>query len=151
MEIGWWKTSFLTLDGLKSLVLPAITLGVYQLTLTMRLVRSEMQDVLKTDYIKFANARGIAYRSLYYKHALRNTLVPVITIIGLQFGGVIAFFNCYRISISMARYGFAVSRLNPLCGYTGYVGLSGFDCLDVRGYQSVGRLTLLCYRSKGST
>ncbi len=91
VEIGWWKTSFLTLDGLKSLVLPAITLGVYQLTLTMRLVRSEMQDVLKTDYIKFANARGIAYRSLYYKHALRNTLVPVITIIGLQFGGVIAF------------------------------------------------------------
>lgn len=90
-DIGWWKTSFLSLDGWKSLLLPAITLGVYQLTLTMRLVRAEMQDVLKTDYIKFATARGINYRSLYFNHAFRNTLVPVITIIGLQLGGIIAF------------------------------------------------------------
>ncbi len=90
-NIGWWETSFLTLDGWKSLLLPAITLGVYQLTLTMRLVRAEMQDVLKTDFIKFAAARGINYRSLYFNHAFRNTLVPVITIIGLQFGGIIAF------------------------------------------------------------
>jgi len=89
--LGWWQTSFLTVSGLKSLLLPAITLGVYQLTLTMRLVRSEMQDVLKTDYIKFATARGIGYRSLYFNHALRNTLVPVITIVGLQLGGIIAF------------------------------------------------------------
>lgn len=91
VALGWWKTNFLTLDGLRSLLLPAITLGVYQLTLTMRLVRSEMQDVMKTDFIKFATARGIDYRSLHYRHALRNTLVPVITIIGLQFGGIIAF------------------------------------------------------------
>jgi len=91
VEIGWWKTNFLSLDGWRSLILPAVTLGVYQLTLTMRLVRSEMQDVLKTDFIKFATARGINYRSLHYRHALRNTLVPVITIIGLQFGGIIAF------------------------------------------------------------
>jgi len=91
VAVGWWKTNFLTVDGWRSLLLPAITLGVYQLTLTMRLVRSEMQDVLKTDFIKFATARGIAYRSLHYRHALRNTLVPVITIIGLQFGGIIAF------------------------------------------------------------
>lgn len=91
VEIGWWKTSFLTLDGWKSLLLPAITLGVYQLTLTMRLVRAEMQDVLKTDFVKFATARGINYRSLYFNHAFRNTLVPVITIIGLQLGGIIAF------------------------------------------------------------
>jgi len=91
VQIGWWQTSLLTLDGWKSLLLPAITLGVYQLTLTMRLVRAEMQDVLKTDFIKFATARGINYRSLYFNHAFRNTLVPVITIIGLQLGGIIAF------------------------------------------------------------
>lgn len=91
VSIGWWKTNFLSIDGLRSLLLPAITLGVYQLTLTMRLVRSEMQDVMKSDFIKFATARGINKRSIHYNHALRNTLVPVITIIGLQFGGVIAF------------------------------------------------------------
>jgi peptide/nickel transport system permease protein len=91
VSIGWWKTNFLSIDGLRSLLLPAITLGVYQLTLTMRLVRSEMQDFMKSDFIKFATARGINKRSIHYNHALRNTLVPVITIIGLQFGGVIAF------------------------------------------------------------
>ncbi len=91
VALGWWKTNFLTLDGLRSLLLPAITLGVYQLTLTMRLVRSEMQDVMKSDFIKFATARGIDRRSIHFNHALRNTLVPVITIIGLQFGGIIAF------------------------------------------------------------
>jgi len=91
VQIGWWQTSFLTLEGWKSLLLPAITLGVYQLTLTMRLVRSEMQDVLKTDFVKFATARGINHRSLYFNHAFRNTLVPVVTIIGLQLGGIIAF------------------------------------------------------------
>lgn len=90
-EIGWWKSSFFTLKGLEALILPAVTLGIYQLTLTMRLVRSEMQDVLNTDFVKFAVARGINYRSIHYHHALRNSMVPVITIIGLQFGGVIAF------------------------------------------------------------
>jgi len=90
-QLGWWETNFLTLSGWKSLILPGVTLGLYQLTLTMRLVRAEMQEVLKTDYIKFATARGISYRSLYLNHAFRNTLVPVITIIGLQLGGIIAF------------------------------------------------------------
>lgn len=91
IDIGWWRSNILSPAGWKSLILPALTLGVYQLTLTMRLVRSEMQDVMNTDFIKFAIARGIDYRSVHYKHALRNSLVPVITIIGLQFGGVIAF------------------------------------------------------------
>lgn len=91
VALGWWKTNFLSISGLKSILLPAITLGVYQLTLTMRLVRSEMQDVMTTDFIKFATARGISHRSIHTHHALRNTLVPVVTIIGLQFGGVIAF------------------------------------------------------------
>lgn len=91
VQIGWWKTNFLTVDGWRSLALPALTLGVYQLTLTMRLVRSEMQDVMSTDFVKFAIARGINYRTVHYRHALKNTMVPVITIIGLQFGGIIAF------------------------------------------------------------
>lgn len=91
VEIGWWKTNFLSWGGIRALILPALTLGVYQLTLTMRLVRSEMQDVMNTDFIKFAIARGIDYRTVHYGHALRNSMVPVITIIGLQFGGIIAF------------------------------------------------------------
>ncbi|WP_342070937.1 ABC transporter permease [Yoonia algicola] len=91
VDLGGWSTSFLTLDGWRSLILPAVTLGVYQLTLTMRLVRAEMMEVMRSDFIRFAIARGIPFRSLYYRHALANTMVPVITIIGLQFGGVIAF------------------------------------------------------------
>ncbi|WP_380053009.1 ABC transporter permease [Falsihalocynthiibacter sp. SS001] len=91
VEIGWWKTNFLSVSGLKALILPAVTLGIYQLTLTMRLVRSEMQDVMQTDFVKFAISRGIDYRTVHYRHALRNSMVPVITIIGLQFGGIIAF------------------------------------------------------------
>ncbi len=91
VDLGGWTTSFLTIDGWRALILPAITLGVYQLTLTMRLVRAEMMEVMRSDYIRFATARGIPYRSLHYRHALGNTMIPVITIIGLQFGGVIAF------------------------------------------------------------
>ena len=91
VQIGGWESSLLTIDGWRALLLPAITLGLYQLTLTMRLVRAEMMEVLRSDYIRFGMARGVPMRSLYFKHALANTLVPVITIIGLQFGGVIAF------------------------------------------------------------
>ncbi len=91
VDLGWWTTSFLTTEGWRALILPAITLGVYQLTLTMRLVRAEMMEVMRTDYIRFAIARGVPWRSLHYRHALGNTMIPVITIIGLQFGGVIAF------------------------------------------------------------
>lgn len=91
VSVGGWETSFLTIDGWRSLILPALTLGVYQLTLTMRLVRAEMMDVMQSDYIRFATARGVPMGRLYFRHALSNTMVPVITIIGLQFGGVIAF------------------------------------------------------------
>ncbi|MBT5296609.1 MAG: ABC transporter permease [Octadecabacter sp.] len=91
VNLGGWETSFLTVDGWRALILPAITLGVYQLTLTMRLVRAEMMEVMQSDYIRFATARGVPMGRLYFKHALANTMVPVITIIGLQFGGVIAF------------------------------------------------------------
>jgi peptide/nickel transport system permease protein len=86
-----WTTGFLSLSGLRALVLPAITLGLFQLTLIMRLVRAEMLEVLRTDYIKFARARGLSSRAIHFGHALKNTLVPVITIVGLQIGGIIAF------------------------------------------------------------
>jgi len=90
-SIGGWTTGLLSVDGWQHLVLPAITLAVFQLTLIMRLVRSEMLEVLRADYIKFARARGLPNRSVYFGHALRNTLVPVITITGLQLGSLIAF------------------------------------------------------------
>ncbi|MEJ5999159.1 ABC transporter permease [Paucibacter soli] len=91
LAIGNWTTGLLSLDGLKHLLLPAVTLSVFQLTLIMRLVRAEMLEVLRTDYIKFARARGLSNRAVYFGHALRNTLVPVITITGLQLGSLIAF------------------------------------------------------------
>ena len=90
-RLGGWTTGLLTLSGLKALILPTITLGLFQMTLIMRLVRAEMLEVLRTDYIKFARARGLANRSIYFGHALKNTLVPVITIVGLQLGAIIAF------------------------------------------------------------
>lgn len=89
--IGWWSTGLLSIDGLRHLILPAITLSLFQLTLILRLVRSEMLEVLRSDYIKFARARGLKQRSIHFGHALKNTLVPVITITGLQLGGIIAF------------------------------------------------------------
>lgn len=88
---SWWRTGLLTESGRASLVLPAITLGLYQMTLIMRLVRAEMLEVLRTDYIKFARARGLSNRAVHFGHALKNTLVPVITITGLQMGSIIAF------------------------------------------------------------
>jgi len=86
-----WSTGLLTASGLKSLIMPAVTLGLFQMTLIQRLVRSEMLEVLRTDYIKFARARGLSDRAVNFGHALRNTLVPVITITGLQIGAIIAF------------------------------------------------------------
>ena len=91
VAIGWWTTGLLTASGRKALILPAITLSLFQMTLIMRLVRAEMLEVLRTDYIKFARARGIAERSIYSHHALKNTLIPVITVAGLQLGAIIAF------------------------------------------------------------
>ena len=91
VNLGSWTTGFLTVDGWQHLILPSITLAVFQLTLIMRLVRAEMLEVLRADYIKFARARGLSDRSVYFGHALKNTLVPVITITGLQLGSLIAF------------------------------------------------------------
>ena len=91
VDVGGWTTNFLTLKGLEALILPSITLGLFQLTLIMRLVRSEMLEVMRTDYIKFARARGLTNRAINFGHALKNTLVPVITVAGLQLGALIAF------------------------------------------------------------
>lgn len=91
VRIGWWTSGLVTASGLKSIILPAITLGLYQLTLVMRLVRAEMIEVMRTDYIRFARARGIPNRLIHYRHAIKNTLIPVITVAGLQLGALIAF------------------------------------------------------------
>jgi peptide/nickel transport system permease protein len=91
VDLGFWRTGLLTASGLKALILPAITLGLFQMTLVTRLVRAEMLEVLRTDYIKFARARGLPERAINFGHALKNTLVPVVTVIGLQLGAIIAF------------------------------------------------------------
>ena len=91
VQFGNWSTGLLTADGWRHVALPAFTLAVYQLTLVMRLVRAEMLEALRSDYVKFARARGLPDRVVYFGHALRNTLVPVLTISGLQLGGLIAF------------------------------------------------------------
>ena len=89
--LGAWSTGLLTVSGLKALVLPAITLGLFQMTLIMRLTRAEMLEVLRTDFIRFARARGLPDRAVHFRHALRNAMVPVITVAGLQLGSIIAF------------------------------------------------------------
>ena len=91
MQLGWWSTGLVSSAGWKHIILPSIALALFQLTLIMRLVRAEMLEVLRTDYIKFARARGLNDRTVHFGHALKNTLVPVITITGLQLGGIIAF------------------------------------------------------------
>ncbi|HXI07826.1 MAG: ABC transporter permease [Bradyrhizobium sp.] len=91
VKLGWWSTGLLTVSGLKAIIMPAVTLGLFQMTLIMRLVRAEMLEVLRTDYIRFARARGLTTRAIHFGHALKNTLIPVITVVGLQFGTVIAF------------------------------------------------------------
>ena len=91
VRFGFWTSGLFTTTGLRALILPAITLGLFQMTLVTRIVRSEMLEVLRTDYIKFARARGLTSRAINFGHALRNTLVPVVTIIRLQVGALIAF------------------------------------------------------------
>ncbi|MCV6547162.1 MAG: ABC transporter permease [Cohaesibacter sp.] len=91
VDFGWWTTGLTSWGGIKSLILPAITLGLYQMTLIMRLVRSEMSEILRQDYIRFARARGLTEKTINFRHAVKNTLIPVITVAGLQIGSIIAF------------------------------------------------------------
>ena len=91
VQLGWWSTGLLTSSGRKALVLPSISLALFQVTMVMRLVRAEMLEALRADFIKFARARGVAARSLYFRHALKNCLMPVMTLTGMQIGNLIAF------------------------------------------------------------
>lgn len=91
VQIGWWSTGLLTVSGIKAIILPAVTLGLYQMTMIMRLVRSEMSEVLNSDFIRFARSLGLPEQKINFRHALKNTLVPVITVTGLQLGSIIAF------------------------------------------------------------
>ena len=91
VDLGFWSTGFLTISGLKAIILPSVTLSLFQMTYIIRLVRAEMMEILQTDYIKFARARGINEKSINYKHALKNGLIPVITIAGINIGTLIAF------------------------------------------------------------
>lgn len=90
-DLGWWTTGFLTSSGLRSLILPALTLSLFQTALIMRLTRSEMLEVLRQDYVRFARARGLSERTINFRHALKNTMVPVITVTGMMLGSIIAF------------------------------------------------------------
>lgn len=91
VEFTFWNTGLLTTSGWLSIVLPAFSLSLFMITMIMRLLNSEMQETTRTDYIKFAKARGISERSIKYKHVLKNSILPVITVVGLQIGGLIAF------------------------------------------------------------
>jgi peptide/nickel transport system permease protein len=91
VDLGFWSTGFLTISGIKAIILPSVTLSLFQMTYIIRLVRAEMMEILQTDYIKFARARGINENSIHYKHALKNGLIPVITIAGINIGTLIAF------------------------------------------------------------
>ena len=147
VTLGWWTTGLLTLDGLRHLILPAVTLAIFQLTLIMRLVRSEMLEVLRADYIRFARARGLPNRSIYFGHALKNTLVPVITITGLQLGSLIAFCDHHGVGLPVARHGTAVHPGRQLRRHSGHGGLPVPHRADLRAHQPGRRPALLRGRS----
>jgi len=88
---GWWETGFLTWDGLRHLILPSISLSSIMLPLFLRLIRAEMMEVLETEYIKFAWAKGLHRPRVWFIHAFKNTLLPVITVFGVQLGIMFAF------------------------------------------------------------
>jgi len=88
---GWWMSGFFTADGLKHLILPCISLASIELPLFIRLIRSEMMEVLETDYIKYAWAKGLSPMRIWLVHAFKNTLLPVITVFGVQIGIMFAF------------------------------------------------------------
>ena len=118
--LGWWSTGFLTWSGIKSLILPSASPSVlFQMTLIQRLVRSEMLEVLRTDYIKFARARGLSDRAVHFGHALKNTLVPVITITGLRARGHHRVRHHHRDGVPVARHGAAVHPGGGLCRRAG--------------------------------
>ena len=124
VTVGFWTTGLLTTSGLQALILPAITLGLFQMTLIMRLVRGEMLEVLRTDYIKFARARGLTNRAVNFGHALKNTLVPVMTITGLQLGSIIAFAIITETVFQWPGMGLLFLQSGAERRYPDHVGLS---------------------------
>ena len=147
VQLGWWSTGLLTPSGLKALVLPAITLGLFQMTLIQRLVRSEMLEVLRTDYIRFARARGLTDRAVHFGHALKNTLVPVITITGLQLGAIIAFAIITETVFQWPGMGLLFIQAVDGRRRAGDGGLPVPDRAVLRRDQPGGRSPLLCRRS----
>ena len=91
VDLGWWQTGFLTPSGRAALIMPATSLASFEIAFVMRLVTAEMLEALRSDYVKFAKARGLRDRSIHFRHALRNCLMPVITVVGMMIGDLIAF------------------------------------------------------------
>ena len=147
VHIGWWTTGLLTVSGLKALIMPSITLGLFQMTLIMRLVRAEMLEVLRTDYIRFARARGLTTRAIHFGHALKNTLVPVITVAGLQFGSVIAFAIITETVFQWPGMGLSVRASRANRRYSDHGGVLADGVADLRHHQSGGRYSLHHRRS----
>ncbi len=150
VAFGPWTTGMTSVDGWRHLILPAITLAIFQLTLIMRLVRSEMLEVLRADYIKFARARGLPDRSVYFRHALKNTLVPVMTITGLQIGGADRLRDHHRDGLPVAGDGTALHPGGPVRRHPGDGGVSVPDRAHLRRHQSGRRSSLLRCRSAPS-
>lgn len=88
---GYWKSGLFTIDGIKHLILPSLSLASIMLPLYIRLIRSEMMEVLETEYIKYSWAKGLSPMRIWLVHAFKNTLLPVVTVFGLQIGIMFAF------------------------------------------------------------
>ncbi|SIO23468.1 ABC transporter permease [Salinivibrio sp. ES.052] len=143
IELGWlpsygrgetanwlgWESGFFTLDGLAHLVLPAVSLASIMLPLFIRLVRSEMLEALGTEYVKFARAKGLPENKVYYQHALKNTMLPVVTVGGVQIGTMIAYTILTETVFQWPGTGFlfleAINRVDTplITAYVIFVGL----------------------------
>jgi len=91
VNIGGWQSGLLTLDGWKHIIMPSVALSSIMLPLFIRLIRSEMMEVLESEYVKYAWAKGLSRKRVWFVHAFKNTLLPVITVGGVQLGVTIAF------------------------------------------------------------
>ncbi len=147
VQIGWWSTGLLTGSGRRALILPGITLSLFQITLVMRLVRAEMMETLRTDFIRFARARGLSEPAIQFRHALRNCLMPVITVTGLQIGNLIAFALVTETVFQWPGMGHAVRPGGHLRRYPRDGGLPDHRVVHLRQPQHAGRPDLCVGRS----
>jgi peptide/nickel transport system permease protein len=124
-----WETGLLTKDGLLHLILPCVSLASIMLPLFIRLVRSEMLEALSSEYVKFATAKGLPMRKIYFKHALKNTMLPVITVGGVQIGTMVAYTILTETVFQWPGTGFlfleAINRVDTplITAYVIFVGL----------------------------